>query len=80
MELKTLDTLIPQFAANKREQDSYKKLCDKEGAEIKAIMQSFVLPHYEAGGYRATYTIQKRESINEELLLEIAHQHGISEI
>lgn len=80
MELKTLDTLIPQFAANKREQDSYKKLCDKEGAEIKAIMQNFVLPHYEAGGYRATYTIQKRESINEELLLEIAHQHGISEI
>lgn len=80
MELKELDSLIPQFAANKREQDSYKKLCDKEGAEIKAIMQSFVLPRYEAGGYRATYTIQKRESINEELLLEIAHQHGISEI
>jgi hypothetical protein len=43
-------------------------------------MQDYVIPSYEAGGYKATYTIQKRESINEELLLEIAHQHGISEI
>ena len=76
MELKTLDTLIPQFAANKREQDSYKKLCDKEGAEIKAIMQSFVLPHYEAGGYRANYTIQRRETVNEELLIEILKRNG----
>lgn len=80
MELKTLDSLIPQYAANKREQDSYKKLCDKENAQIKAIMQDYVIPSYEAGGYKAVYSIQKRESINEELLLEIAHQHGISEI
>ena len=80
MELKTLDSLIPQYAANKREQDSYKKLCDKENAQIKAIMQDYALPQYIAGGYKATYTIQKRESINEELLLEIAHQHGIPEI
>ena len=80
MELKTLDSLIPQYAANKREQDSYKKLCDKENAQIKAIMQDYAVPQYIAGGYKATYSIQKRESINEEVLLEIAHQHGIPEI
>lgn len=80
MELKTLDTLIPQYAANKREQDSYKKICDKENAQIKAVMADFALQHYEAGGYKATYSIQRRESVNEEMLLEIAHQHGIKEI
>lgn len=76
MELKTLDSLIPRYAANKREQDSYKKLCDKENAEIKAIMKNFALPKYEAGGYRATYSIQKRESVNEEMLLDILKRHG----
>ena len=80
MELKTLDSLIPQYAENKSKQDEIKKLCDKENAEIKSIMQNFALPKYVAGGYKATYTIQKRESINEEMLLEIAHQFGIPEI
>mgnify|MGYP007122053743 CR=1 FL=1 len=80
MELKTLDSLIPQYAENKSKQDEIKKLCDKENAEIKSIMQNFALPKYVAGEYKATYTIQKRESINEEMLLEIAHQFGIPEI
>ena len=80
MELKTLDSLIPQYAENKSKQDEIKKVCDRENAEIKSIMQNFALPKYVAGEYKATYTIQKRESINEEMLLEIAHQFGIPEI
>lgn len=69
--LNDLDTLIPQYAANKSELDSYKKICDNENAQIKAIMKDFVVPSYEAGGYKATYTISERESLNEEMLLEI---------
>lgn len=80
MELKALDKMIPQYAANKKEADSYKKLCDTENAAIKAVMQEYALQHYEAGGYKATYSIQRRESMNEELLLEIAHNYGIPEI
>jgi len=76
MELKTLDSLIPQYAANKREQDSYKKLCDKENAQIKAIMQDYAVPQYIAGGYKATYTIQKRETVDEEMLIEILKRNG----
>lgn len=75
-----LDELIPQYAVNKSELDAYKKLCDKENAEIKSIMKDLALQKYEAGEYKATYTISKRETMDEEILLEVAHQFGIPEI
>lgn len=80
MKLNDLDELIPRYAANKSEMESYKKICDKENAQIKAVMKSFVVQNYEAGGYKATYSVSKRESMNEEMLLQIAHMHGIPEI
>lgn len=80
MKLNDLDVLIPQYAENKSEMDSYKKICDKENAQIKAIMKDFVVDNYEAGGYKASYSISKRETMNEEILLDIAHNFGIPEI
>ena len=80
MKLNDLDALIPQYAENKSEMDSYKKICDKENAQIKSIMKDFVVDKYEAGGYRASYSVSTRETMNEEMLLEIAHNHGIPEI
>lgn len=71
MELKSLDSLIPQYAANKREKDSYEKLCAAENTQIKAIMQNFAVQHYEAGGYKAVYSIQRRESVDEEMLIDV---------
>ena len=80
MQLQDLDTLIPQYAQNKADMDSYKKICDKENAQIKAIMKDFAIQNYETENYKATYTISERESMNEEILLGIAHHYGISEI
>lgn len=80
MKLQDLDTLIPQYAANKAEMDDYKKICDRENAEIKSIMRDFVVSSYEASGYKATYSVSERTSMNEEMLLDIAHYHGIPEI
>lgn len=78
--LNELDTLIPQYAANKSELEDYKKLCDKENAQIKSIMKDFVITNYEAGGYKANYIISKRESMNEAKLLEIAHRHNLNSV
>ena len=69
--LQRLDELIPQYALNKSEMDSYKKLCDKENAEIKSIMTDLVLPSYESGEYKATCTISERVSMNEDELLSL---------
>lgn len=80
MKLKDLDELIPQYAANKAEADSYKKICEKENAKIKAIMKDFVVTEYVAGEYKATYSVSTRETLNEDKLLEIAHHFGIPEI
>lgn len=78
--LNDLDELIPRYAMNKAEADNYKKICDKENAQIKAVMADFAVQQYEAGGYKATYSVSTRESMNEDKLLAIAHQYGISEI
>lgn len=80
MKLNDLDTLIPQYAMNKAELDGYKKICDKENAQIKSIMKDFVVDKYEAGGYKASYSVSTRETMNEDRLLEIAHNFGIPEI
>lgn len=76
----TLDELIPQYAMNKSEADAYKKLCDRDNAKIKDIMLKADEKEHEVGDYKATCTVSERESMNEEMLLEIAHQFGISEI
>lgn len=78
--LNDLDELIPQYAMNKAEADNYKKICDRENAQIKAVMADFAIQQYEAGGYKATYSVSTRESMNEDKLLAIAHQYGIPEI
>lgn len=80
MALKTLDTLIPQYAQNKNEFEAYKKICEDENAEIKKIMGDYVLQHYTAGGYKVVRSIQERDTMDEEMLLNIAHIHGIPEI
>lgn len=76
----TLQELIPVYAENKAELDSYKKICDKENAEIKEIMLAENLSEETVDGYVAKITKSNRESFNEEKLLEIAHNEGISEI
>ena len=78
--LGSLEALIPQYAKNKFELDSYKKICDKENAEIKSLMLNNDMQEASAGGYTAKLIIQHRDSMNEDKLLEIAHNFGISEI
>ena len=80
MKLNDLERLIPQYAANKVELDSYKKICDRENTQIKSIMRDFAINKYETSGYKASYSVSTRETMNEDKLLEIAHMYGIPEI
>ena len=68
----SLDTLIPQYAENKAMLDDYKKICDTENKQIKDIMDE---GSYEAGGYKATKSVQVRESMNEDKLLDVMRNH-----
>lgn len=64
-----LEMLIQQYALNKNELDSYKKLCETENEQIKQIMSANDITEMTAGEYTAKYIVQKRESINESKLL-----------
>ena len=72
-----LDRLIPQYAANKSELDSYKKICDRENIQIKRLMQEEGVTERTAGGFVAKCTVSQRETMNESMLLDILHQFGI---
>ena len=75
-----LKDLIKQYALNKSELDSYDKLCKKENTEIKSLMETLGISEVETDEYVAKRIIQKRENMNEEKLLKIAHHHGIPEV
>ena len=75
-----LDKLIPQYAQNKSEMESYRKICDRENAEIKKIMLDKKLPEHIIGNYKATCTVSQRENMNEDILLEIFRTHDITGI
>lgn len=75
-----LEELVVTYALNKNELDSYKKICDKENAEIKARMAELDMDEVIAGDYVAKLTIQKRESMDEDMLLEILRNNDYTDI
>ena len=68
--IEQLKDLIPQYAFNKNEMDSYKKLCDGGNAKIKKLMAEEKLNNFDAGSHSAKITVQNRQIMNEDKLLE----------
>lgn len=69
--LNNLHELIPAYAQNKQEMDDYKKICDKQNKAIKDCMNEQDLSEATVGEYTAKITIQHREKMNEDALLEV---------
>ena len=68
---KTLDELIESYGSHNSDFGSLKKVCDAEKEQIKSSMKSQGLSERTAGGYRVTYSVSERESVNEEKMLQI---------
>ena len=75
--IKQLEDLISNYYMNKQDLDSYTELCNIKNAEIKQVMQELHLDVHEFGDYKATCTVSERETINQELLLDIVRSHNI---
>ena len=75
----SLIDLIPQYGEHKAEADKLKKVCESENKDIKALMKADNLEEKESGGWVAKYIVQKRESINEDMLLEILHDNSLDD-
>ena len=70
-----LENLIREFGTHKAKADKLKTQCDAENAEIKQIMTEQQIDEWESGDYIAKFTITKRESMNDDMLLDIAKKH-----
>lgn len=69
-----LEDLIVAFAQNKSEMDDLKKVCDDENKQIKKLMKESDLTEMTVGSWIAKYSIQKRDTINEDALLYLFSQ------
>ena len=78
--MNNLEELVVRYALNKNELDSYKKICDRENAEIKARMAELDMNEVLAGDYVAKLTIQKRETMDEDMLLEVLRNNNYTNV
>lgn len=78
--MNNLEQLIDAYALNKNELDSYKKICDAENAEIKALMTELELDKASTEDYTAILSIQHRETMDEDKLLEVLRDAGYADI
>lgn len=79
-ETRTLDELIPAYAQNKNELDSYKKICESENSQIKEKMVEIGQDEYSAGGYKAKRIVSERVSMNEDKLLAVMKKHYLVQV
>jgi len=75
----SLEELIPRYALNKNELDSYTKICKEENEQIKAALVELGENEYSAGGYTVKRIVAVKESMNEAKLLEVLRQNGITD-
>lgn len=69
--LEKLDELVPKYGEEKSVMDRYKKLCYMDNKLIKELMEDLALQHYTSDGYKVTRSVQERESVDEDLLLNL---------
>lgn len=72
-----LEELIPQYAANKNELDSYTKICKEENEQIKTALVELGENEYSAGVYTVKRIVAVKETMNEAKLLEVLKQNGL---
>lgn len=72
-----LDDLIPNYALNKKELDTYKKVCDTVGAKIKDLMFAANKDEYRAGDWVAKRTVVHKETLDEARLIPVLRKYDI---
>lgn len=65
-----LESLIPLFAENKELADKYKKIADEANSQIKELMKESGLDEYQVGDVIVSYSISKRQSFDEDKLIQ----------
>ena len=75
-----LDQLIVAYGRYNTNYKELKGLVDTYNADIKKVMKEQGITTKETNGWKAVYSVQKRESMNEDKLLEILRNNGIESV
>lgn len=71
-----LSMLIDAYAAVKAQADKLKSDVDNRNKEIKELMSKENIDSFDTGSYTAKFTVQKRETMNEDKLIGILQNAG----
>ena len=69
--------LVPLYAFNKGEADSYKKVADNYNAAIKKIMSENELKSFTSENVTVTRVVSVKETLNEAMLLQVAKKYNL---
>ena len=67
----SLDDLIRSYGRNNANLKEVKAIVDADNAKIKAIMREREIKDYQVDDWKAVYSVQRRESMNEDKLLDV---------
>ena len=70
-------SLVDEYAKNKKAFDELKKLCEEQNKELKSLMKELDLADCSTKDWYVKLGQQKRESMNEDMLLDIAHKNNL---
>ena len=62
----SLDDLIRSYGRNNANLKEVKAVVDADNAKIKAIMREREIKDYQVDDWKAVYSVQRRESMNED--------------
>ena len=79
MDTNELQNLAEQFAQNKIQLDSYKKICDRLSSTIKTLMREQNLSELNCTEGKLVYTEKHSETLDEESALDILMNDGYTE-
>ena len=80
MSSKNLEELVLEYVKAKTESDKLKKQVDALNAEIKSLMDEENLDVFVSGTTKISKVVQKRQSLNEDRLIPLAHEFGYNDI
>jgi hypothetical protein len=73
-----LEDLIRAFYFNDSQMKQYKMISDEEKAQIKDIMRDNEMKDFVVSDIKANYIVSKKESMDEDKLLEILKKYGLT--
>lgn len=70
-ETPTLEELVSQYGATNDKAKELKTMLDGWNKQIKSIMSDKDIDTFEAGGYKASYSVRTTSSMNTDMLLSL---------